>query len=329
MKKFFINIALLIFTVLLCFLLLEAGIRLFFPVINISILDKEIFVKDDILGYVLKPNVDITKETLGQVYATRSNSDGLRNDKDYTKGAHPGIFRIVGLGDSVTYGFGVNIEETYLKVLEAKLSKNTKKKVEVINAAFPGWSIAQELLFLKTQGIEYKPDFIIIGFVDDDIFRNQEYYNTAMSLDSQDVAKKEVQKTPLDKSWIQNFLLAKTKFYPFILSKIKYLRNRNFLDFSLNQTKNLFKELNKFCQKNKIKYLVAVIPLREKESKINNLMVEFFKDNEMPYLDLRENFLKREGELYLVKDNHPNAEGHKLVANGIYDYLQQRKLVKR
>ena len=45
------------------------------------------------------------------------NSQGLR-DYDYPMEKAPAIFRIIILGDSVTFGTGVTMEETYAKRLE-------------------------------------------------------------------------------------------------------------------------------------------------------------------------------------------------------------------
>ena len=336
-KGLFKNILLFIFAIFLCFLLLELGIRFFYPVINVSVLDKEIFRRDDVLGYVLKPNIDITKENVGKIFTTRSNSNGLRNDQDYNKGGHPNSFRILGLGDSVTYGFGVNIEDTYLKILESKLNKvpeKSRRKYEVINAAFPGWSIAQELLFLVTEGMEYKPDLVTVGFVDDDIFRNDKYYDSTMSLalSSGEMPRENIGRLAKAESdcasLVQGLLFTRTKLFPFIFSKTQSLRSEYFMDYSINQTQSIFLALNEFCNNNDIPLLVVVIPLRKEETTVNNIMISFFKENNIKSLDLRDSFLRSKQELFLAKDNHPNPEGHKLIAGEIFKYLRGQKNIK-
>ena len=56
--------------------------------------------------------------------SVRINSDGFR-DKNYSIEKPNGVFRIVAIGDSLTFGFGVESEESYPKVLEKNLnSKN-------------------------------------------------------------------------------------------------------------------------------------------------------------------------------------------------------------
>src|SRR5215472_9264005 len=64
------------------------------------------------------------------------NSDGLR-DRDFSLEKPPGVYRIMMLGDSTTFGWGVREENTAAKFLERKLNENPLpgyKSVEVMNA---------------------------------------------------------------------------------------------------------------------------------------------------------------------------------------------------
>jgi lysophospholipase L1-like esterase len=327
-KKIVKNLIVLIVTLIICLIGLELAVRVIYPKVNVSVLDKEVFIEDNLLGYKLRPNVNIDKVVLSQRYATRSNRMGLRNDVDYDNKTHKNILRILGLGDSVAYGFGVNIEETYLKALEAKLNttlKKRKKSAQVINAAFPGWGIAQELLFLKSQGLNYQPDIILVGFVSDDIYRNGRYYETALNYKEQNEQRGQeetVLKSPLkDANSVHNFILNKTQLYPFLLAKVTSLRNEDYRNYALSQTEDIFLEMQRICNEKRVELVVIIIPLRQQEDEVNDLMLKFFNNNGIKVIDLRDAFINTKQDLFLPNDNHPNPKGHKLIADSIYQYL--------
>jgi len=92
-----------------------------------------------------------------------TNSIGLR---DYEYGEkQDNTFRILVLGDSFTFGAGVELEDTYVKQLETILrSKNSSKEYEVINAGVMGYGTDQEFYYLKEWITKLKPDLVIVGF---------------------------------------------------------------------------------------------------------------------------------------------------------------------
>jgi len=64
------------------------------------------------------------------------NSHGLR-DREYSVVKAPGTYRILMLGDSTTFGWGVQLEETIPKLLESRLNEGRLpgiERFEVLNA---------------------------------------------------------------------------------------------------------------------------------------------------------------------------------------------------
>jgi hypothetical protein len=98
------------------------------------------------------------------------NSLGFRDDREYPLEKRPSTFRILVLGDSVTFGHGSVAEHTYPFLLEQKL-KAWRPDVDwqVWNLAVPGYNTSQELAHLLEVGPSYKPDLVIIGFFDNDL----------------------------------------------------------------------------------------------------------------------------------------------------------------
>ena len=94
-----------------------------------------------------------------------TNSLGFRDTRDYALAKPPGTFRIVVLGDSVTFGHGALYETSYPYLLEQRLREwRPDVKWEVWNLGVPGYNTAQELAYLNEVGGRYAPDLVIVGF---------------------------------------------------------------------------------------------------------------------------------------------------------------------
>jgi hypothetical protein len=75
------------------------------------------------------------------------------------------------LGDSFTYGVGVAFEETYLSRLEGMLNNRpgTRPRVEVIRAGIPRYFPEPERVLLEKYGIQFRPDLVVVGFLPNDV----------------------------------------------------------------------------------------------------------------------------------------------------------------
>lgn len=96
------------------------------------------------------------------------NSAGFR-DRNATATEKPdGAYRIVCIGDSVTFGAPVHLnppEKTFPKQLESLIGKRFgSDKIEVLNAASPGYTSYQGLKQLKHRLLKYEPDLLIVQF---------------------------------------------------------------------------------------------------------------------------------------------------------------------
>ncbi len=117
------------------------------------------------LGWKPKPNVHDLEAFAGRPLTT--NSRGLRGGRDYPYEKPPGVFRIVVLGDSFTFGEEVGDDDTYAHHLEGLLPG-----VEVVNLGVHGYGHDQMLLYLQEEGVRYHPDLVLLGFLSDDMIRN-------------------------------------------------------------------------------------------------------------------------------------------------------------
>jgi len=79
--------------------------------------------------------------------------------------------RVLLLGDSFTYGVGVNTDQTFAYRLEQRLSQ-AGHSVAVINAGNPGKGTDYALKFFDLVGRSLKPDVIVLGFYANDFRDN-------------------------------------------------------------------------------------------------------------------------------------------------------------
>ncbi len=98
----------------------------------------------------------------------KTNSQGFRDDEHGWEKPKDRL-RVLGIGDSFTFGWGVTSEETYLKQLERIFERSGETRVETINAAVPGWGLNNYYVYMKEYGIRYTPDVVIVGYFLDDL----------------------------------------------------------------------------------------------------------------------------------------------------------------
>jgi len=97
------------------------------------------------------------------------NARGLRGpERAYEKG--PNEFRILLLGDSIAFGFGLWYEETFGYLMERELAgRMGGRKPVVIFGAVTGYSPWQQSIFLEREGLRYQPDLVLHCFYLNDV----------------------------------------------------------------------------------------------------------------------------------------------------------------
>ena len=92
----------------------------------------------------------------------RTNSLGLRNP-EVTQPKPAGVFRILALGDSVTFGWGLRGEDAYPSQLASLLATlRPGQSFEVVNAGISGYGTWQQSLWLQEQGLDLQPDVVVV-----------------------------------------------------------------------------------------------------------------------------------------------------------------------
>jgi hypothetical protein len=127
-------------------------------------------------GLVFPPRQRITYRTPEFVYEVETNSLGFR-DREFST-ARSSAYRIVALGDSFTYGWGVAAGESWPKRLEANLD-TLKVPVEIANLGVPGAGPADYAHIAQRAIPMLRPDLVIVGVLQgDDLAQLAEYDST-------------------------------------------------------------------------------------------------------------------------------------------------------
>ncbi len=99
----------------------------------------------------------------------RINPDGIR-DSVYARPKPDGVFRVVVMGDSVSFGYGVEEAEAYPQVFEGLLSELAPNaQIEVVNLGVGGYNAYNEAKLLEGVGLSYEPDLVLVQFCINDL----------------------------------------------------------------------------------------------------------------------------------------------------------------
>jgi lysophospholipase L1-like esterase len=235
------------------------------------------------------------------------NSDGFR-DKDYSVIKPNNTFRIIILGDSFTFGTGVENWETYPEILENKLNYlNNGVKYEILNFGSPGYATLQEVELFKTKGLKYNPDMIIVGYFFNDVIDHR--------LDVEIWQK-------LNEEYGINSTIEKLERYRKIYHDMNNKVQARIQDF-WNNSEIPFLELDNISKAKGIKVIIFVISTFNQ--KHYYLLEDFAKKHNWDILKFNHTWSET---LYLHSlDPHPNYYGHKLMAEQLFSYLVENHII--
>jgi len=117
--------------------------------------------------YRLRPGAETRLAVSGDI-PYRINSDGFR-DRLYARPKPPGTHRIIVLGDSIAFGYGVAEDEAFPAVLEALLRARSSTRTEVLNFGVNGYNPYNEAALLAHLAPEYEPDLVLVQFCVNDL----------------------------------------------------------------------------------------------------------------------------------------------------------------
>ena len=168
LERWTANLYVLLISTLIVLLAVEWGLRIFNPFgvdfFHILPYHMQGMVDDPQLGFKHPASVTYM---LG-ADQVKINAHGLRDEEvPYTKPSDEK--RILVLGDSVTFGWGISQGESFSDRMEPLLREQTGERWQVINAGVNGYNTEQEATFLRIEGMRYSPDYVLLIYVSNDV----------------------------------------------------------------------------------------------------------------------------------------------------------------
>lgn len=254
----------------------------------------------------------------------RLNSKGFR-DREYALKKPANTYRILMLGDSLTFGWGAKQDEIFPALLEERLnqffaSSGTEKKVEIINTGIGNYNTEQEVIFFRESGLAWKPDMVILNY----------FINDA-------------EPTPRKRA---PWFLKHSYFAMWLWGRLDTLKRlsgeaQHFEDYYRNlyeqdapgwrATITSLNELGSLAQEHRINWVVTLLPelhavgkkylFQDVHDKIRKAAV---MAGAKEVIDLTSEFEGEEPSTLWVSpdDAHPNEKAHRIIADGIFHSLK-------
>jgi len=320
------NLSILFITILLFLVICEAGSRIVF---GHSL--EFTYTKDTL--WELEPNQE--GFTIPNKNFATINQQGIRETINVNPNPE---LRIVMLGDSFTFGWGIEDNETMASQLSRLI-----KDAEVLNLGVPGYGIFQmielynkkkvnELTYtidmVSLEEVHEKPsEIVILTIMEDDMLRQPSEVMEQKGL----VGKQRIRdlaRAILRKSTFAAVMKPKVKRFfggIFGLSKEKELFWQEFWEIDKQRIidfKNLLESQDK---------ILVIVPYIYKSGQEDFLRIiaDFSKENNIIYVDnIGQRLFDFQNKLPLrFKEGHPNALSYQIASEAIYEELLENNII--
>lgn len=277
----------------------------------------------------------------------QANADGLR-DVDYGE-KKKGTIRILGLGDSFAFGWGVENEESLFKVLERELNSTQMAKpslgtsarndarFEVVNAGIAGFGTYEASALTKAIGLKYAPDLAVLAF-----YEGNDYRNSGDAPREREIRDGYLADVTKQESAFLRFLTKNSVLAALIESRVASISQKMRFSRDFEKTKKHLLDLKTILDQKKIPLVLMFIPDQDSavyarpdfKWKLDrflggmNMMdarlalEQFCGENGIEFFRLSKEFEGKEQSAGLrLKDTHFNSVGHQRAAHELFSFL--------
>jgi tetratricopeptide (TPR) repeat protein/lysophospholipase L1-like esterase len=240
------------------------------------------------LGYELRPGAVINE-------VIHINSDGFRG-REFSRRKKPGVYRIIVVGDSISFGWWERRRETWPAVLEDLLSRYAPEecRFEVYNMSVGGYNAAQEYELIQGRVPEFHPDLILLQYCVND------------------------HRTGLDAGLWRHYTRTAWRTRDFLRLRLQEWRERL---ASENLMQRSYRRIAAFCAREKLPVAAVVFPERATPDASLEKTAGFIRSLGMPCLNLSGPLRACGFEETMADSLHPNAFGHRITAEEVCRFL--------
>jgi lysophospholipase L1-like esterase len=245
------------------------------------------------------------------------NAAGLRNSEvEFAKPSD--ITRVLMLGDSITFGWGVPFEKTMSRVLERKLNDRSQQSYEVINTGVGNYNTAMEASYFFHRGKVFEPDIVVLNYFINDAELTPKYESANW------IARHSYAYAIVGGAWdgLKRRVLGEADWRDYY----KSLYADGAPGWRLAQ-KNIAR-LADYCRANGVRFIIAHIPeLRELAdypfTDVTNKLESAAASHHVEFVDLLPAVIGQDPAYLWVSepDPHPNARAHEYMGRYLVDYL--------
>jgi hypothetical protein len=223
------------------------------------------------------------------------------------------------IGDSFTMGWGVEIDESYPKLLEAWANRDSAdKSFEFINFGFPGYSLREYLSVIKNKALAYTPDLILIGICPNDD-----------EITSEEMLRHTPPAKPRSNPFFRFFFLdmiRNCRVYQAWLHRHWANRDTGLGPKAMEHAREMFRQYRLIGLENDIPIVMAYLHMPTLRDKF---AFQLAGENDLPFVDTADRFDDSRTGDYVVNpiDGHPNNIAHRIYADAIYEYMLKQNLL--
>jgi lysophospholipase L1-like esterase len=285
--------------------------------------DHEIYVIDQSsLFYTLKPNLkrhNRIRPDLPRSWWMTLNADGFRGP-DPVKGKKTILF----LGDSFTFGWGLDDHDVFPAVIRAELSQDYKG-YQVINGGVPGYNTIQEYQLLKRHWDKWQPKLVLLSYVINDA-------EPQMSVPAPPRVKMRHHSSWL---WVKTCRQVERVFSDekgWLAPKL-YENDPNFLTafadkgVKWKESKEALRLISELCREKKVPFALVMLPNFASPfgpgyqyQPIHDAVQQWAREFHIEHFDQLDHFKATDNkELMIPNDGHPNKVANQRIAREILD----------
>jgi lysophospholipase L1-like esterase len=245
-----------------------------------------------------------------------TNAFGFRDD-EFAQVPAPGELRLMALGDSFTFGLGVQHADTWTEALERQLRASTDGPVQVINAGFArGHMPTSYLSWLGSDGMAFEPEVIILGLVLNDMG------DLPMLAGPSRADRGAVR--------VLSLLAHAAGIIKPLQDYAEIVRNHPGV---WSGTRTALTRIQELADERGIRFVVAVFPMLSQLDGgypfvgLHEMAVSFCREEGIEVVDLLPAFRGHDARLLWVHptDQHPNDVRHALIAQALFRYLESSR----